>query len=239
MGALSSEPSRFARWALALRPVARYHRFEMRGLEHVPREGPALLVGTHSNITYDLFLAAVAVFDHVGRVPRSIGDHLWFKNALLGSIMRDLGIVDTDLDRAVDLLKAGELLAVAPGGTREALRPSSKGDLPDWRGRHGFVRLWLASRAPLLLAHCPAARSVVTVYDHPISTLAHRLLGMPFPLWRGLGPTPLPRPKKLVYHLSPPILPPDGPVTEDLVARVHGDLEARMCTFVLEKRACP
>jgi 1-acyl-sn-glycerol-3-phosphate acyltransferase len=219
--------------------VARYHRFEIRGAEHLPTEGPALLVGTHSNITYDLFLASIAVFDHVGRVPRSIGDRLWFKNPVLASVMRDLGIVATDLDGAAELLKSGEILAVAPGGTREALRPSNKGSMPDWKGRQGFVRLWLASRAPLILAHCPAARSVVTVYDHPISTLGFRYLGMPFPLWRGLGPTPLPRPKKLVYHFSPPISPPDEPVTEPLVERVHAELEEKMRAFVLAEGGSP
>jgi 1-acyl-sn-glycerol-3-phosphate acyltransferase len=239
MSDLSAEPSRFARRARFLRPVARYHRFEMRGLEHVPKQGSALLVGTHSSITYDMFLAAITVFDHTGRVPRSIGDRVWFHNPTLGQLVRDLGIVDTNFDGAVELLKAGEILAVAPGGMREALRPSREGDMPDWRGRHGFVRLWLATGAPLILGHCPAARSVVTVYDNPISRLVYRSFRMPLPIWRGLGPTLFPRPTKLVYHLSPPILPPNEPVTEDLVIAVHADLEARMQAFVIEKRSCP
>ena len=49
-------------WLRLLEPVRRYHRHAVEGMEHIPAEGPALLVIHHSLATYDGFLFALKVF---------------------------------------------------------------------------------------------------------------------------------------------------------------------------------
>jgi hypothetical protein len=41
-------PRDAAVWMTLLGALARYHRYQVDGLEHVPRRGPALVVGFHS-----------------------------------------------------------------------------------------------------------------------------------------------------------------------------------------------
>ena len=50
-----------------LRPLKRYHHFEVHGLEHVPRSGAAMIAVHHSLATYDAFLIGDAIIDTVGR----------------------------------------------------------------------------------------------------------------------------------------------------------------------------
>ncbi len=107
------------------------------------------------------------------------------------------------------LLDEGELLLVAPGGMREALRPSSERYMVRWRRRKGFVRLALEARAPIVLAACPHADDLFTVYPSQVTAQAYQRYRFPLPVLRGLGVTLMPRPVKLVHVLSEPLYPPE------------------------------
>lgn len=201
-------PAAMARAERLLRPLQRYHRFELRGTEHVPREGPCLLVVHHSLATYDGFLIAGGIWEATGRLPKGLGDDTIFKVPGLAAFARDLGIVPASPEAGEALLREGHLLGVSPGGMWESLRPRGERRRSRWEGRRGFVRLALRTGAPLLLAACPRADDVYTVYPSRLTDRVYRKYHLPLPLVRGLGPTLIPRPLHLVGHIAPPIVPP-------------------------------
>lgn len=204
-----------------------YHRHDVRGLEHVPREGPALILFNHSLATYDTLLLAHAVQQATGRFVRGLGDRLMFRIPGLGWVARELGVVEGSPANARALLAAGELVLVSPGGMREALRPSREAFSIDWNGRQGYARIACETHAPILLAACPMADRIFDVYPSAWTRWAYERFRIPLPLMRGLGPTLLPRPVKLVHAIGPPLRPPAS-LDRSSLDRYHARMVRRM-----------
>jgi hypothetical protein len=225
LGALAFKSMEFT-----LRALRDYHRHEVSGLENVPRTGPALLVFNHSFATYDSWLFGVALFDETKRLPRGIIDRLMLRTPVLGSVFRECGFISASREEAVRVLCQGHLLGVVPGGMREALRSSKDKYRVDWRDRHGFVWTSIASGAPIVLAACPRADDVYQVSDLEVTRRLYDRFKLPFAIFRGLGPTLLPRPVKLWHLVSEPIPPPVAPeqATVERVAEHHAYLTERM-----------
>lgn len=196
--------------------LARYHRHRVYGLEHLPTEGPALVAVNHSLATYDTGLLTLAVFEQTGRLMRGLGDRSLFVTPGIKEVMPRLGVVDADPDNARRLLEQGEIVVVAPGGMREALRPRDERYRVQWDDRRGFARLALQAQVPVILAACPRADDVFTPYRNPLTPRVYKRLKLPLPIARGLGPTALPRPVALTHTLRAPLQPPEGPVADHL-----------------------
>ncbi|MEH1102866.1 lysophospholipid acyltransferase family protein [Micromonospora sp. CPCC 205561] len=131
---------------LAFRP-------DVEGLEHIPGTGGAIFAGNHLSVADELFLGTV--------VPRHLA--FWAKSeyfkgtgpkgALTKFVLTGLGAIPVEraggraalsaFDAAIPVLKAGDLVAVYPEGTR-----SPDGRL--YRGRTGAVRLALAAGVPII-----------------------------------------------------------------------------------------
>lgn len=222
----------------ALYAARAYHRHEVRGIEHVPRHGPALLVVNHSLATYDIMLLMTAIYQETGHFPRALIDRLFFKVPFLGELMTSLGSVKGSPNAGEDLLRGGEVVTVAPGGMREALRPSGERYQIRWDKRYGFVKLAIKMGVPVILAACPRADDVYEVYPSYVTSWAYRTFRVPFFLARGVGPTPLPRPVKLIHEVSEPLLPP--PWTDDeaelrlRVGAFHQVIVDRMNRLIVE-----
>jgi 1-acyl-sn-glycerol-3-phosphate acyltransferase len=128
-------------------------RPHVEGLENIPRTGGAILAGNHLSVADELFLGAV--------VPRHIA--FWakaeyFRGGGVGGtitkfVMHGLGAIKvergggraalTAFDGAIPVLKAGDMVAVYPEGTR-----SPDGRL--YRGRTGVARLAVAAGVPVI-----------------------------------------------------------------------------------------
>ncbi|HRI70812.1 MAG TPA: lysophospholipid acyltransferase family protein [Polyangium sp.] len=217
--------------------LGRYHSFSLVGGEHIPREGSLLGITTHGMATYDLFLTAYAIYKASGRPVRALGDAIWFRTERSASIFERLGMVNTQPEVARQLLDEGHVVAVAPGGLREAIRPSTQRFRVDWKGRSGFARLALEAQKPILLAACPAADLIYTLYDNPLTTFAYRKWKVPLPIMRGLGPSLIPRPVRLTTYCSPTFLPPKiarERATEDEVQAYRVELTDKMNNFIRE-----
>jgi 1-acyl-sn-glycerol-3-phosphate acyltransferase len=221
------------RFVPAFAPLAAYHRFELVGGEHTPRSGPAIFALTHSAATYEAFLLMRAVYQATGRVVRGLGDRVWFRVPLMAARLRRVGFIVADPAGARDLLDAGELIGVAPGGMFEALRPSSERFRVRWSGRTGFARLALATGAPIVLGACPGADLIFDVRASRISDWGYRRLKLPLFVMRGLGPTLLPRPARLRFHLDAPIAVArvESPSPAQ-VAALHAEVAARMARLI-------
>ncbi|MEH1011936.1 lysophospholipid acyltransferase family protein [Micromonospora sp. CPCC 206060] len=125
----------------------------VEGLENVPETGGAIFAGNHLSVADELFLGAV--------VPRHIA--FWakseyftgtgFRGWLTKTVIGGLGAIPVEraggraalsaFDAAIPALRAGELVAVYPEGTR-----SPDGRL--YRGRTGAARLALAAGVPVI-----------------------------------------------------------------------------------------
>ena len=137
-------------WWTALRV---WLRPEIRGLEHIPPTGPALLVGNHSggNVAPDTFVFAVAFSRFFGaeRPFFQLAHDLVLAVPWL-RVLRRYGTVSASPETARAALAAGAAVLVYPGGDWEVHRPSWERNRIDFHDRHGWVRLARESGAPVV-----------------------------------------------------------------------------------------
>jgi 1-acyl-sn-glycerol-3-phosphate acyltransferase len=202
-----------------LERLREFHRYEVRGMEHVPDQGAALVVFTHSLATYDIILFGARVYIEKQRLIASLVDRLIFKIPVVRQIAEHIAATEGKPEEARALLAAGRLVGVAPGGMREALRDSDHRYRVSWERRYGFVKLALQTRVPVILTACPAADRIYTVVDNPVTRFVYQRFRVPLPLAIGLGP--LPRPIRLVCYVRAPILPPPIAGSEPTHEEVH------------------
>ncbi len=212
-----------------LGPLRRYHRFSSVGVENVPVDGPVMLIVHHSLASYDAFLIARDIIEATGRQPIGLGDDNLFRVPVLRRLCHDLGIRPASPEAGRRVLAEGGLLMLAPGGTREAIRPSTQRNRCLWHDRFGFVRLAIEMQAPVVLAGCPAADRIYHVYDSALTRQVYEHLRWPLPLARGVGPTALPRPVRLTGYVDPPRTPPaTTPDDTEAVHAFHAELTTAM-----------
>ncbi len=121
----------------------------MEGLEHVPRAGPAIVVGNHLSYL-DPFAHGYFVV-RAGRYPRFLAKAELFENPLLRTVLRGMRQIpvrrgtgdQTPLEEATAAIERGEVVVIYPEGTSTAAGP---GFTPG-RGKTGAVRLALATGA--------------------------------------------------------------------------------------------
>ena len=209
----------------AAETIGKYHAYRAFGIERIPNEGPCLLVFNHSFATYDMFLLAAEIFQNTGRVMRPLGDRLIFKTPGVKDFANAIGVVEGNMQNAIELLNDGNLVAVAPGGMFEAIRPSEERYEIRWDKRKGFCRLAMDAQSPIVLAACPAADDLYTLYSNPFTEALYHKFRVPLPMLRGVGMSFLPRPVQLTHELAGPFIPPewthDKAEDEALLMRFH------------------
>jgi putative phosphoserine phosphatase/1-acylglycerol-3-phosphate O-acyltransferase len=142
----------------AARPLLRpsafpFARFDLRGVERIPKTGPVLLAANHRSYFDPMVLAMVAA--RAGRPIRFLGKKEVFDTPVLGRLVRSIGTIEVDrgndtsaaLDAATRALETGEVVAVLPEGTIP--RGPAFFD-PVLKGRSGAARLAAATGAPVV-----------------------------------------------------------------------------------------
>lgn len=208
-----------------------YHRYQVLGIEDFPERGAVLLVTNHSLATYDGFLLGLEILEKKKRLSRGLGDDMLFRFPYLKNWCEDIGLVPASLENAKMLLQSGEILGVAPGGMREALRPSKERYQLKWHKRKGFIKLAITEQVPIVLAACPNADRIFKVYESFFTAIIYKKFKFPIPIFKGIGPTYIPRPVKLTHYLSKPIFPPkidNKIVTDEMVNEFHSYIENEM-----------
>lgn len=135
-------------WMLA----SLYFRADVRGLHHIPREGPVLLVGNHSGgmMAPDLFVFVLAFSTYFGVERRFY--QLAHNGVLVspaGRLVRPYGTVAADPRNAELALSSGAAVLDYPGGDHEVFRSSWQSGKVDFGGRKGFIRLALRMNVPI------------------------------------------------------------------------------------------
>jgi 1-acyl-sn-glycerol-3-phosphate acyltransferase len=186
------------------------------GYENLPDDGRYLLVGNHTTLgLFDVPFLVLGIHRQTGVLVRSLGERQHFRVPLWRDLLAHFGTIDGTRENTRKLLTAGNAVLVFPGGGREVAR--HKGDHYPlvWRERIGFARLALEfgyAVVPVSMIGVDDMWDVVADADDalyaPARALARRLDIDPellFPLVRGLGPTPLPRPQRIYGRIAPPI----------------------------------
>src|SRR5262249_4541833 len=98
-----------------------YWRVEAKGLEHIPRQGRAVLVGTHRGfVPCDGMMALHLVLQSSGRAPRFLTHPGLLKFPFISNFARKLGGVVACHESADRILQNEELLGVFPEGIHGA-----------------------------------------------------------------------------------------------------------------------
>jgi 1-acyl-sn-glycerol-3-phosphate acyltransferase len=128
-----------------------YWRVEVRGLEHVPRAGRAVLAGVHRGfMPFDGVMALYALVTKANRFPRFLIHPSLTKFPFLADFMAKLGGIMACQENGDYILQQDELLGVFPEGIRGAFTMYERAYTLGKFGRDEFVRFALRNRAPLL-----------------------------------------------------------------------------------------
>ncbi|TQF04902.1 acyltransferase family protein [Kitasatospora acidiphila] len=196
----------------ALRPLAeKYFRIEVRGTEHLPAEGGALVVANHSGVLpLDALMTQVAIHDHTPgrRHLRMLAADLVFMLPVVGELARKAGHTLACNEDAQALLERGEVVGVWPEGFKGIGKPFSERYKLQRFGRGGFVASALRAQVPIVPCSIVGAEETYPMLGNA-KTLA-RLLGLPYlpitPTFPWLGPLgAIPLPTKWTIQFGEPI----------------------------------
>jgi 1-acyl-sn-glycerol-3-phosphate acyltransferase len=194
----------------AVRPLKeRWFRVEVRGAEHIPPRGGALVVSNHSGtIPLDGLVTMACVHDTTGRHLRPLGADLLFAVPLLGELARKGGATLACTEDAERMLHRGELVGVWPEGFKGIGKPYSERYRLQRFGRGGFVAAALRTGVPIVPCSVVGAEEIYPLIGN-VPSLA-RLLGVPYlpitPFFPWLGPLGMvPLPSKWLIEFGDPI----------------------------------
>src|SRR4051794_22219149 len=234
-----------------------YFRGEVRGLENIPAEGPALLVGNHSGGTMiaDTFVFAGEFYEHFGPDRRfhQLTHDIAARFPATG--ISRWGTVAASHDNARKAFDKGAPVLVYPGGDYETFRPSWHSDRIEFGGRKGFIKLALEEGVPIVpvvavggqetalfvtrgerVARATGWADLTRIKVLPVA------FGPPFGVSLMDLPTRLPLPSKITVEVLPPIdlterFGPD-PDHEEVYEEVTGEMQDALCDLQ-DERALP
>lgn len=140
-------------------------KFRITGTEHIPRQGGALLVYNHIGYV-DFVYGGLAAQPAGGRLVRFMAKKEIFDHSVGGPIMRSLHHIEVDrgegiasFHRAVEYLRAGELVGIFPEATI-----SRAMELKEFKT--GAVRIAAAAGVPVIPVVLWGTQRMMTK-DHP------------------------------------------------------------------------
>ncbi len=152
-----TRPSLFWLLAMIVVPIVGWlARIEIRGADHLPRDGAYVMAPNHHS-EIDPLTVAVATWK-MGRAPRFMAKESLFRVPVLGAALKATGMVPVtrgksgaaqSIEQASELVRGARGVIVYPEGTL-----TRDPDLWPMRGKSGAVRLALAGDIPLIpVAH--------------------------------------------------------------------------------------
>ncbi|XP_005301249.1 transmembrane protein 68-like isoform X2 [Malaclemys terrapin pileata] len=125
-----------------------WHGYEVHGLEKIP-EGPGLVVFYHGATPIDYFYFLAKLFILKNRMCYTVADHFVFKLPGFKLLLDVFGVMHGPKEECVKALKNGHLVAISPGGVREALF-SDENYVLVWGNRTGFAQVAIDAKVPII-----------------------------------------------------------------------------------------
>jgi 1-acyl-sn-glycerol-3-phosphate acyltransferase len=157
-----------------------YFRAEWEGLEHIPRQGGALLVANHAGaIPPDAPLIMHGIEQELGRPVYGMADFLFRSMPVVGTLWARLGGVTAHPNNAYRLLHDEQQLAlVFPEGTKATGKLFNERYQLRRFGRGGFVETAMRAGVPIVpIAVVGAEEAMPTLFKLPGVA---KLLGVPY-----------------------------------------------------------
>lgn len=204
-----------------IRPLGRlWFRHETRGLERVP-PGATLVVGNHSGgkLPIDAMLFVGDWYRHFKwrRPLYGLSHDMLTGSIRLRAALWRAGIVRASRRNAEGLLGRGDAVIVLPGGEYETFRPWHHRNRIVFGDHRGFAQVALRTGVPITPFVCIGGHEMFMILARG-ERLARRLLparwrvesfpitlGLPFGLYVGPIPAPLPLPSRIVAEVLHPV----------------------------------
>jgi 1-acyl-sn-glycerol-3-phosphate acyltransferase len=203
-------------------------------MEHIPRSGGALIVSNHALFALDTAALGALIVRDLGRNPRFLADRMLWKIPGLREVITAVGALPGDPFTAEELLRAGELVVVYPGGVDDSLKLSRERYQLKWKTRAGFARVAMAAGVPIIPVVGFGIDEAYSVYAHE-PFLGRRIFGSKrydLPVFVGAFGTVLPRRVEARFVALPPIATDADPQDAEAVERVRsatfGAIETRL-----------
>jgi 1-acyl-sn-glycerol-3-phosphate acyltransferase len=194
-------------------PLARITQPKVYGLEHIPADG-SLLVGNHTIYGFlDLPFMMAEIWKRRRLAVRGLGEHAHYLVPVWRDMLATCGMVRGTRDNVRALMRDGQTVLVFPGGAREVHKRKGEKYKLIWKERLGFARLAIEHGCPIIPFAAVGGEEMLDVLvDHnnplygPLSGMVEKVAGAPlFPVVRGVGLTPVPRPERLYFWFGEPI----------------------------------
>jgi 1-acyl-sn-glycerol-3-phosphate acyltransferase len=184
-----------------------YWRTEVKGLEHVPRSGRAVLVGMHRGfMPWDGVMALHLIAQRINRYPRFLIHPSLVKFPFLANFMTKLGGVVACQESADRILESDELLGIFPEGIQGAFTPYREAYKLQAFGRNAFVKMALQHRAPIVPFVTVGSAEIFPILGRIKSKTLNRYTEWPYvPITPTFPILPLPLPAKWHTLFLPPI----------------------------------
>ena len=210
-------------------------RVEHRGIERVPRQGRAVLVGVHRGfMPWDGVMALHLLRRETGRIPRFLIHPALVKYPFMADYMRRLGGVLACRANADLVLRREGLLAVFPEGIHGAFTPYRRAYRLGSFGRRDYVRMAIAHGAPIVPFVTVGSAEIFPILARLRWRWVQRLTEWPYlPITPNFPWTPVPLPSKWHTRFLAPVpvagrYPPEAADDPAVVAELGAEIEARM-----------
>jgi len=196
-----------------------WHGQEFRGFENIPSDRGALIIWFHGPMPADYFGLIGEIWIRQRRILKTVMDRVLVFMPGSWMFMKNMGCIVPDQDECVAALKQGEVLGIAPGGSRESLY--TEGYYTLWNGRVGFAKVALKAEVPIIPVF---TQNIQQAYMSMKSggflwrQIFERIKMPIIPIWGGF-------PVKLITHIGEPILPRPDETPEELKERVKNAVE--------------
>jgi 1-acyl-sn-glycerol-3-phosphate acyltransferase len=223
-----------------------WFRIEMRGVEHVPDEGAALVVANHSGVLpFDAIMLQTGLLDAhpEHRNLRLLGADLVYAIPGLATLAVKSGHTRADPAEAARLLAGGHLVGVFPEGFKGIGKPFRERYQLQRFGRGGFAATAIEAGVPIVPCAIVGAEEIYPMIGNarPLA----RIFGLPYfpvtPLFPWLGPLgAIPLPSNWIIEFLPPVPTDDYPVGhEDAIAelsdRIRDTIQQKLHVLVDER----
>lgn len=224
-----------------------YWRIEVRGLEHVPRHGAAVLTGVHRGfMPWDGVMALHSVAGGTGRIIRFLMHPCLVKQPFLANYMTKLGGILACQENGDWVLARGELLGMFPEGIHGAFTPYRRAYRLGKFGRDEYVKMALRHGAPIVPFVTVGSAEIYPILGRLEGRWVHRFLEWPyFPLGPNFPFPGLPLPSKwhtrflAPLHVAgryPPEAAEDAAIVHAISQEVRGRLEEAIADMLRRRK---